>query len=101
MIQSSCGSNDTSSDGECKNKSRATSPPLKRIPDDFDSSDDSDVDNDTEPEQVLYNQMEDYYNKQYKAYEVQTSDNFVNSKIWNIDYDRCKDLIYVFVATVK
>jgi len=45
--------------------------------------------------------MEEYYNKNYMLYEVNSIKSFYNKNIWNIVYDKTEDYIYMFVATIR
>ena len=45
--------------------------------------------------------MEEFYNKNYLLYEVNSIKPFYKKNIWNIAYDKTDDYIYMFVATIK
>ena len=53
-----------------------------------------------DPQNVVLEKMEGYYDKNYKNYSVCTNDNIMDEKVWNIFYDDTNDYVYVFLAKV-
>ena len=59
------------------------------------------IGHDRDPEQVIVNQIVDYYNKNYELYQIFQMDNHVNREIWNVHYDEHTDIVYVMLAKMK
>jgi len=62
---------------------------------DFSSSDDS-VNKDPKPEEQILNQMDAYYDLNFKDFMVASMTDYVKTQIWNVVYDLNFDYIYVF-----
>lgn len=45
--------------------------------------------------------MEDYYNSNYKEYEVVTNHDFVKTRIFSVTYDQYQDIVYIFLGKIK
>ena len=45
--------------------------------------------------------MEQYYNKNYKRYDVYESSDIFQERVWQIYYDDKYDLVYIFNATIS
>lgn len=54
-----------------------------------------------DPHNVVLEQMEGFYDKNYKSYSVWTNDNVMDEKVWNLFYDDLNDFVYVFLARVN
>ena len=45
--------------------------------------------------------MENYYNSNYRKYDIYLSKNFFQERVWNIFYDETYDLVYIFIAKIE
>lgn len=45
--------------------------------------------------------MEDYYNQNYKDYEVKLYPDFVKTRIFSVTYDKYQEIAYIFTGNIK
>ena len=65
------------------------------------SSEEDDHHYSNEPEELILDHMEDYYNSNYKESEVMAQPDFIKNRIFSVTYDKSQDIAYIFVGKIK
>ena len=53
------------------------------------------------PEKMILEKIDNFYDENYRSYDVYRNNNFLKERVWNVYFDLNRDLIYVFLSRVR